>query len=234
LAGAGSISADWYRRHAERYAQVADEWSQSTWVTHSHPALTDEQAALDRLLALAPGGRGLDVGCGAGARDVYRLMLAGYDVTGIDAIEENVALAWTRHPEIAERVSVHDIREPLPFADASFDFAFCNSVIQHLEPEALYGGTLPEIARVLRPDGALQLIFKCGSGVLTIDDPDYGAERSFRLYEPGEVIARLAELGLTLVPPWTAGEMGGVLHCEDHRRIDTCVIWVQQGAAASR
>jgi SAM-dependent methyltransferase len=234
LAGAGNISADWYRRHAERYAQVADEWSQSIWVTHSHPALTDEQAALDRLVALAPGRCGLDVGCGAGARDVYRLMLAGYDVTGIDTIEENVALARTRHPEIAARVSVHDIREPLPFADASFDFAFCNSVIQHLEPEALYGVTLPEFARVLRPDGALQLIFKCGSGVLTIEDPDYGAERSFRLYEPDEVIARLAELGLALVRPRTAGEMGGVLHCEDHRRIDTCVMWVQQGAAASR
>jgi hypothetical protein len=42
----------------------------------------------------APGRRGLDAGCGAGARDVFHSYSDGYDVIGVDAIEETSRQPW--------------------------------------------------------------------------------------------------------------------------------------------
>ena len=46
------ISAEWYRRRADRYAEIAADPDWYTFVTHSHPNLTDELAVFDRLLPL--------------------------------------------------------------------------------------------------------------------------------------------------------------------------------------
>ena len=56
------ISAEWYRRRADRYAQIAADPDWYTFVTHSHPNLTDELAVFDRLLELLRGPHGLDLG----------------------------------------------------------------------------------------------------------------------------------------------------------------------------
>ena len=112
---------------------------------------------------MAPGNRGLDTGCGAGARDVHLLYTWGYDVYGIDAMEENISLGRELHSEIADKLSVADLREPLPFGSGFFDFILCNAVIQHLTPEAAETTAVPELARVLAPGGVLQLMFKTGS-----------------------------------------------------------------------
>ena len=68
----------------------------------------------------------------------------GYDIYGVDAVDENIAEARRLHPEIASRVSVADLRQPLGYPDASFDFVLCNAVIQHIEPDAALGTTLPD------------------------------------------------------------------------------------------
>ena len=59
---------------------------------------------------MAWGKRGLDAGCGAGARDVHLLYTWGYDVYGIDAVEENISQGRELHPEIADKLSVADLR----------------------------------------------------------------------------------------------------------------------------
>ena len=64
-------------------------------------------------LSRCVGSRGLDAGCGAAARDVFSYWEKGYDIYGVDAIEENIEEARTRHPEIAQRVSVADLRQTL-------------------------------------------------------------------------------------------------------------------------
>ena len=89
---------------------------------------------LNRVVELARGNRGLDAGCGAGARDVHLLYTWGYDIYGIDAVEENISLGRELHPEIANKLSVADLREPLSFESGFFDFVLCNAVIQHLTP----------------------------------------------------------------------------------------------------
>jgi SAM-dependent methyltransferase len=218
-----TLPKDFYSRHARRYAQVSHEFIQSVYTNVSHPGLTGDLALMARLKELVPSGaRGLDAGCGAGARDVYFYRRDGYDMIGIDVVEENIALARTLHPEIADSVAVADLAEPLVYPDASFDFVICNAVIQHIPPERVLGFTLPEFARVLRVGGVLQLMHKVGSGSMTIFDRDYGVERSFRLYEPEELVARLASLGLDMVPQ-AEGGLGGLMYFTDPKPVDHCV-----------
>ena len=105
-------SEEFYRHHARRYAEVAHQLIQSIYIRSSHPALKGDYDLLERLKELTPGPRGLDAGCGAGARDVYRFWLEGYDIIGIDAVEENILTAKSLHPEIADRVFLADLRVP--------------------------------------------------------------------------------------------------------------------------
>ena len=113
-------SADFYRKHARRYAEVAHQYLQSVYVAASHPDLKGDVDLLERLKELAPGRRGLDAGHGAGARDVFCLWQDRYDMWGVDAIAENVDVARELNPDIADRIQVHDLREPLPYPDCHF------------------------------------------------------------------------------------------------------------------
>ena len=213
-------SADFYRHHARQYAQVAQEWRQSVYIKTSHPALQNDWDAWERLRQLTPGNRGLDAGCGAGARDVFHLWSQGYDVVGFDSVEENIQVALQLHPEIADRVFVASLGEALNFEDNSFDFVMCNAVIQHIEPEVVRSVVLPELARVLRPDGVLQLMFKNGEGVLTMFDQDYGVQRNFQLFDGAELLDVLKGQGMTLIDADTPDQLGGFLYFTDGKGVD--------------
>ena len=223
-------SENFYRTHAQRYAEVAEQLLQATYIRSSLPALTGDLALIERLKDLVPGRRGLDAGCGAGARDVHDLWESGYDITGIDAIEENIQVAKELHPAIADRISVADLRNPLDFPDEFFDFVMCNSVIQHIEPENVFGVTLGEFARVLRPRGVLQLMFKNGSGQITVYDRDYDVDRSFQLYEENELLESLAKLGLHLVAAENPEQLGGLMYFTDPKPVDYCVFYLRKSA----
>ena len=221
-------SASFYREHAERYAYVAREFLQSVYLRSSHPGLKNDWDAWDRLMQLAPGKRGLDAGCGAGARDVFHLWSEGYDMVGIDAIEENIDVAHRLHPEIADRVFVADLRQPLPFEEASFDFVACNAVIQHIEPGLVQDVVLPDLARVLRPGGVLQLMFKNGMGVTTVFDKDYGVNRTFQLYDPSNLLRVLEGQGLTLIESESPDGLGGLLYFTDPKEVDHCLLYARK------
>ena len=183
------FSEVFYRSHAQRYAEVSHGFVQSIYIDSSHPSLKGDMGLMDRLQELFPAGaRGLDAGCGAGARDVFSYWQKGYDIYGVDSIDENVEEARRLHPEIAQRVSVADLRKPIGYPDASFDFVLCNAVIQHIAPDIVFGVTLPELARLLKAGGVLQLMFKVGAGIATVYDKDYGADRTFQLYGESEVL----------------------------------------------
>ena len=222
------FSEEFYRHHAHRYAEVSHQFLQSVYIRSSHPALKTDLDLLQRLQHLAPGLQGLDAGCGAGARDVHYLWSAGYDIYGIDAVEENIKEAQRLHPEIADRVSVADLRFPLDFPGDSFDFILCNGVIQHIAPEHVFEVTLPELARVLKPGGVLQLMFKNGRGVITVYDRDYGVERSFQLYDEGTILRKLTDYGTELVEAENPGTLGGVMYFTDPKPVEHCVFYVRK------
>ena len=222
------FSESFYRDHAQRYAEVSHNFIQSVYTETSHPGLKGDTDLMVRLQELvSAGSRGLDAGCGAGARDVYFYWQNGYDVYGVDSVEENILEARNLHPEVAERVSVADLREPLSHPDASFDFVLCNAVIQHIDPDIALGTTLPEFTRVLKAGGVLQLMFKIGQGIATVYDKDYGADRTFQLYGVDEVVGLLADRGLSVIP--AEGEkLGGLMYFKDPKPMDHCVLFARK------
>lgn len=226
--GHQDYSASFYSQHAQRYAEVAHQYLQSVYIESSHPALKGDLDLHTRLKELVtPQSCGLDAGCGAGARDVYAFWQEGYEMWGIDAIPENVEVAHRWHPEIKERVSVHDLRQSLPFAETFFDFAMCNAVIQHIDPQGVYETVLPELVRVLKSNGVLQLMFKSGSGVETLYDKDYQSSRSFQLFEAEEILNRLQQYGMTLIE--AEGEkLGGVMQFVDPKHSRHSVMFLRK------
>ena len=134
---------------ALRWRRLASELAE---LTPQQPATVVWRAIeLDRLLDRElPSGFGVDVGCGDG-RMVQVLRAHGVDwrLVGVDPDPVEAGLAGqSRQYERVHACSAEHIPEP----DASFDFAFSNSVLEHI-PDLR--PVLRETARVLRPGGAL-------------------------------------------------------------------------------
>ena len=77
--------------------------------------------------------------------------------------------------------------------------------------------------------GVLQLMFKTGSGVATVYDKDYGADRTFQLYGVDEVVGILADRGLSVVAP-EGGKLGGVIYFRDPKPMDHCVLFARKSS----
>jgi SAM-dependent methyltransferase len=124
----------------------------------------------------------LDAGCGDGrhlaalARGVHRPpRVVGTDISQ-RILETARAAAAPLEPEL-----VQANLEALPFEDAAFDLVLCTQVIEHLlDPAA----GLRELARVLRPGGALVLTTDNRRAVVskTLNAPRAVAVRALRLH----------------------------------------------------
>jgi demethylmenaquinone methyltransferase/2-methoxy-6-polyprenyl-1,4-benzoquinol methylase len=98
---------------------------------------------------IPPGAHVLDVATGTGA--VARELLArGCSVVGVDQSPEMLAEARRALEGRAELVEAS--AERLPFADASFDALTFTYLLRYVEQP---GATLRELARVVRPGGAI-------------------------------------------------------------------------------
>jgi len=114
-----------------------------------------EARALIADLALTPGSRGLDVGCGVG---LYALWLAEAiglrgRVTGIEPTAERVQAA---HDLVGRRLDTGRLEfhvgdgTALSMDDASVDWVWCGDVLHHIQDT---GAALSEFRRVVRPGG---------------------------------------------------------------------------------
>ncbi len=91
----------------------------------------------------------LDFGCGTGRHTTW-LAAAGATVTAIDFSKGMLAEARRKPGSANVRFLTHDLRAPLPFADAAFDLVVSGLVLEHLQD---LSGPLAEVRRVLRRDG---------------------------------------------------------------------------------
>ena len=101
-------------------------------------------------VALRPGDRALDVGCGPGAlTEVLTDRLGAERVAAVDPSESFVAAVRERLPGVVVEQAP---AEALPFPDDSFDVALAQLVV-HFMADPVAG--LREMARVTRPGGAV-------------------------------------------------------------------------------
>ena len=219
-----------YKRHADRYAFNQIARVQRIWASSSHSQLKGNHSLINALVRLAPGPKGLDAGCGAGAVDVADLVGRDMDVVGIDAVKDNVEAALRLHPFLQGRVRVGDLSRRMAFRTATFDFVMCNAVIQHLSEDHVYATTLPELCRITKPGGVLQMVFKCGSGTVTIHDPDYNDVRSFRLFDERRVVGALRAYGMELVPAADRKSLGGLMYYVNNNGLKHCAFWTRKVA----
>ncbi len=158
------------------------------------------RAILDAL-ALQPGERLLEIGCGGGLllRDA---IAAGARATGVDHSEEMVALARETAP--AAEVVLADA-ERLPFADGAFDAAAMSIVFFFLADPL---GALRECRRVLRRGGRVAIYTTAPELRGTAAAPEPLASHA-HFYSDRELLelARAAELD----EPSVRNEHGGQL-----------------------
>jgi arsenite methyltransferase len=104
-----------------------------------------------------PGAHVLDIGCGCGMDTLIAASLAGEEgrSIGLDLTEEMLGWARSAAAAMGRRVKVDFLAgsaDILPFADAAFDLVISNGALNLVPDKA---AAFSEIARVLRPGGAL-------------------------------------------------------------------------------
>jgi SAM-dependent methyltransferase len=105
----------------------------------------------------------LDFGVGFG-----RLLLHHYpfpaELYGCDVTDGAVAFASRRHGRRAALVR-NELVPPLPYATASFDYIYANSVFTHIQTDTL-GAWIDELARIARPGACVIVSVFSASGYL--------------------------------------------------------------------
>jgi SAM-dependent methyltransferase len=146
--------------------------------------LTRELKARIRLwLALAPGQRVLDVGCGPGLDTAEIQLQVGPDglVAGIDYDNSMIRQArdhvrqsrqWCRATHLVANAA------SIPYLDRSFDRCYSERMLQHTTDPAV---VIREMLRVTRPGGTI-VIADTDWGTLSIDTPAIATERALVRY----------------------------------------------------
>jgi SAM-dependent methyltransferase len=158
-------------------------------------------------LALRPGQRLLDIGCGSGRHTSEAYRLSGITAVGADLDLDDLKAARERlefHDRLGEHggglwcLAAADVRH-LPFPDGHFHAVICSEVMEHI-PE--HHRAADELVRVLNPGGHL-----------VISVPRYFPERicwalsreyhqanqgHVRIYRKNDLIRMFTTIGLTL------------------------------------
>lgn len=138
--------------------------------------------------------RVLELGAGQG-RDTLEFLRAGLTVTALDYAGGPLAgIAATAGPALAARLVtvVGDVREPLPFAEASFDACYSHMLFTMALSSDELAALAGEVRRVLRPGGL------CVYTVRHTGDAHYGAGRALgdNRYENGGFVVHFFDRAL--------------------------------------
>lgn len=125
----------------DRWAEVYDD--------ECNPLVMFEEPRVIELLGDVCGLTIADIGCGTG-RHAVRLANAGALVTGVDFSDGMVQRMREKPGAEAVNFVRHDLAQPLPFPDASFDRVLCCLVLDHIAGlQPVFG----ELHRLCRADG---------------------------------------------------------------------------------
>jgi SAM-dependent methyltransferase len=125
-----------------------DLWA-AIYDTEDNPLIAIEEPWVDRLLGDVRGLSVADIGCGTG-RHAIRLASAGAVVQALDFSAGMLERAQAKAQGLNINFRIHDLAEPLPFVNESFDRVICGLVIDHI---ADLTGLFREMHRICRPSG---------------------------------------------------------------------------------
>jgi SAM-dependent methyltransferase len=189
-----------------QFDSVADEYralhSRNIAITGESPEYFAEYKVKDMALALGPQAaaalRILDFGTGVGnALPYFRRYFPRASVIGADVSRRSLEVARERFPGLAALVVFDGDR--LPFADASFDYAFTANVFHHID-HAEHQKHFSDLRRVIKPAGALFLFEHNPYNPLTLHAVNTCEfDRDAHLIRPGEMRRRLAAAGFAPV-----------------------------------
>ena len=207
---ARSPARRWLRRHSLAGLGYRDDWGDGDPGTDDASAPV-RPGPVDRLVAAVPavrmqaqwgsilvpqarpGGRVLDVGCGAG-RYLAVMKALGWDVTGVEPDDSSRAVAQAQGLRVVPSVA------EAGFEHGSFDVIALNHVIEHLADPV---GELRSLRPLLAPDGLL--------GVATPNWAAFGrrvfgrswyaleAPRHLVLFDPATLRATIEAAGFKVV-----------------------------------
>jgi ubiquinone/menaquinone biosynthesis C-methylase UbiE len=170
---------------AEVWDRLADWWDDRIGNGNEFQDYLIEPAT-ERLLALKPGERVLDIGCGAG-RFARRIAALGAIVIAIDHAERFLNRARERTTESIERIEYLklDASDPLALmslGEESFDAAVCTMALMDMSSITPLISSLP---RILKPQG--RFVFSVSHPVFNSGTARHVAEQ---FEHDGEVITR--------------------------------------------
>jgi SAM-dependent methyltransferase len=127
----------------------------------------------------------LELGAGQG-RDTLFLATKGFDVTALDYADAAFTAIGAKAATSGLAVSCirHDVREPLPFPEASFDACYSHMLFCMALTTPQLEGLVAEVGRVLRPNGLVTYTAR------TTEDVHFGTgiDRGDDMYEHGGFI----------------------------------------------
>lgn len=136
------------RRDAPSVRAGYDRWAQ-VYDHDRNPLVALEEPLVREEIGDVAGLAVLDLGCGTGRHALW-LAARGAAVTAVDFSPGMLEEARRKRGAQAVRFLVHDLKEPLPFSDASFDRVVSGLVLEHLGDLDRF---FAEMRRVLRPGG---------------------------------------------------------------------------------
>ena len=177
-----------YKKTIDVYKKLGKEYIKDTY--KAKPAELPEFFKL-----LLPEARILDVGC-AGGRDSLLFSKAGYEVIGIDVIDEFIKQAKKRVPKATfKKMDLMKLRFPNNY----FNAIWAHAVLLHFKKTDL-PKILKQFYKKLKPDGILHVRLKRGRGAGMFREKladDQG--RFFTFYYKHEVEKYLKKAGYKII-----------------------------------
>jgi SAM-dependent methyltransferase len=168
----------------DEYRRIAEAQDAHWWYRNIRALMADLLAPWLAAARLGDGGRFLDAGCGPGGNGAW---LARHGtVVGVDAVDLALHLARER----TATVPVRGRLERLPFAAASFDVVVGITVAYAIDDDV---GAFTEMARVLRPGGALLVVEPAFDVLRRAHD---ATVHGVRRYRAPELVGKLGRAGL--------------------------------------
>ena len=201
-------------KHKEKYEEIYRRGYDK-----KYPSL--DLVRLERWYFKGRTGRVLDYGFGVG-ENLTHLLECGYRVDGLETATEAkriVERKLAERPELRDRATLQIIDTDavrLPYADETFDYVICLSVLSLLESRARVERLLQEFRRVMKPGAKMLVDINGPSSDFTKHAVPLGEDVYQYSGNAGEEEPRLyycpatAERFRELLAPFTIDDMGSV------------------------